>query len=259
MKPLQSGQLRFSSILRVSLYLTLLALLFSSPASSSDNNFTGQCIDVADGDTITVLTQTNEKIKIRLGGIDCPESFQVHGEKSKQFLSSLVFDKRVRIVPETIDQYGRTVAMVLVNGANINEQIVAQGHGWVFKKYCTAAHCNDWLKLEATARDARIGLWEDENPIPPWEWRTQQKSMHNSTGGLASKDPSPAAGASSSITTPIASTGGSSAVYHGNRRSQVFHGPSCKDYNCKNCTVVLGSIQEAVRSGYRAHRECVRE
>lgn len=232
---------------KFALIFALFLLLASTPANANSSTFTGKVIDVADGDTITVLTQSDEKIKIRLAGVDCPETFQVHGEAAKQYLASLVAGKRVRIVPETVDQYGRTVGMVLVNGANINEQIVSNGHGWVFRKYCTADYCGDWLKLEEKARKSRIGLWQDANPKPPWEWRAEQKSGNNGVNTSAPAVETTNTG------------GGSSTVYHGNTRSQVFHGPTCKDYNCKNCTVVLGSAQEAVRAGYRAHRDCVKQ
>ncbi len=229
-------------------FLTFLfSLIITASAHSSTSTFTGKVIDVADGDTITILTQSDGKIKIRLAGIDCPESTQTHGEKAKQYLSSLVDGKRVSIQPETVDRYGRTVGMVLVNGANINEQIVSNGHGWVFRKYCTADYCGDWLKLEEKARKTRIGLWQDANPKPPWEWRAEQKSGNNGVNTSAPAVETTNTG------------GGSSTVYHGNTRSQVFHGPTCKDYNCKNCTVVLGSAQEAVRAGYRAHRDCVKQ
>lgn len=232
---------------KISLLFALLSLLISPSAYASTSTFTGKVINVADGDTITILTQNDEKIKIRLAGIDCPESFQVHGEKAKQYLTSMVDGKRVRIEPETVDQYGRTVGMVLVNGANINEQIVSNGHGWVFRKYCTADYCKDWLKSEEKARKAGAGLWQDANPKPPWEWRAAQRSREDS-GNV----PNPAV-------VPVPTGGGSTTVYHGNTRSQVFHGPGCVDYNCKNCIVTLGSVQEAVRAGYRAHRECVKE
>lgn len=226
--------------------------MLSGTSYPSLNGFTGRVIDVADGDTITIINQNDEKVKIRLAGIDCPESFQIHGEKAKQFLSSRVAGKRVRIEPDTIDKYGRTVAIVLVNGENLNEQIVAHGHGWVYRKYCTADHCNGWLKLEETAKIAQVGLWEDKNPQPPWEWRALQKSKKKGGSHFGDNVPTPAVTSSSAA-------GGSSTVYHGNRRSLVFHGPSCKDYNCKNCTVILGSIKEAVGAGYRAHRHCVTE
>lgn len=228
-------------------YFIIILPLFisSSPVYSSEkDSFTGRCVGIADGDTITVQTQNQEKLKIRLAGIDCPESVQAHGEKAKQYLSSLVYGKRVRIEPETIDQYGRTVGMVLVNGANINEQMVANGHAWVFRKYCIADYCKDWLRLEEKARKAKIGLWSDDKPQPPWEWRAEHRGNGNvGVGNVA----------------VVSATGSLKVVYHGNTRSHVFHGPSCKDYNCKNCTVVLGSAQEAVSAGYHGHRECVKE
>ncbi len=132
---------------------------------------------------------------------------------------------------------------VLINAENLNEQIVARGHGWVYKKNCTADYCNDWLKLEETARDAQIGLWEDKNPQPPWEWRAEHrngKGSGRSYGGNVSTGTSSVA---------VFTGAGGAIIYHGNRRSHVFHGPSCRDYNCKNCTVRSRSVQEAVAGG----------
>ena len=62
---------------------------------------------------------------------------------------------------------------MIINGENLNEQIVDNGHGRVYKKYCKTDYCNDWLKLEETARDAQVGLLEDKNPQPPWAWRAE--------------------------------------------------------------------------------------
>ncbi|MBU1566858.1 MAG: thermonuclease family protein [Proteobacteria bacterium] len=254
--PISSNSPSSNTFRLFSFYLAIILsfIITSSPSpayssSTTTDTFTGQCVDVADGDTITVQSQTNEKIKIRLAGIDSPEGVQAHGEKSKQYLSSLVYGKRVRIEPETIDKYGRTVGMVLVNGSNINEQIVVNGHAWVFRKYCVADYCKDWLKLEEKARKARIGLWVENNPQPPWDWRAEKKN--GSSGGNVVPAVIPAGSVGSSSTTSA------TAVYHGNTRSHVFHGPSCKDYNCKNCTVILGSVNEAVGAGYRKHSRCV--
>jgi hypothetical protein len=133
---------------RLSLHIVLLLLLIPTSSYSSTNSYTGRVIDVTDGDTITILTQNQEKIEIRLAGIDCPEGSQIHGKNAKQFISSLVSERRVRIIPDTIDQYGRTVATLLINGENVNRQIIAFGHGWVYRKYCTADYCNDWCQWQ---------------------------------------------------------------------------------------------------------------
>ena len=237
---------------KISLLLLLLSLIISTSAHSSPSNFTGRVINVHDGDTITVLKQNNEKVKIRLAGIDCPETFQVHGDAAKQFVSSKVSGRRVRIEPETTDRYGRTVAIVLINGENLNEQIVAHGHGWVYRKYCVADFCKAWLKLEEKERDAQVGLWEDKDPQPPWEWRAEHRNKKGNGTRYGDK-------VSTVTSSAVVISPGSSVVYHGNIRSHVFHGPSCRDYNCKNCTVRLDSYKEAVGAGYRAHRECVSE
>jgi micrococcal nuclease len=108
--------------------LFLFLFTYPFPVFSTDS-VTGKVVDVADGDTITILTTQNQHIKIRLSSIDCPESSQPFGNKAKQFTFAMAFGKNVTIHPETTDKYGRTVAMVLVNGLNLNKEIVANGYG----------------------------------------------------------------------------------------------------------------------------------
>ncbi|KJS02668.1 MAG: hypothetical protein VR65_04860 [Desulfobulbaceae bacterium BRH_c16a] len=227
------------------LLIHLIILLLLLPAGLSfSQTITGKVISVADGDTITILTSNKEQIKLRLSGVDTPEGGQAWGQKAKAFTSSMVKGKQVRVEPKTIDRYGRTVAIVFVNGKNLNEQIVAYGHGWVYRNYCKASYCDNWLKLEATARDAQVGLWADKSNItPPWEWRQQQRNSNNAAS---------VRGGNKSYLT------GNSGSYHGNIKSHVFHGSGCQHYNCKNCTVRFGSIQEAIGSGYHGHRDCVK-
>lgn len=213
-------------------YIFFLILIFL-PTTSFPTSITGKVISVADGDTITILTPKNEQIKVRLSAVDCPEKQQAFGQKAKDFTSSMVAGKQVTIEPDTIDKYGRTVAMIYVNGSNLNKEVVSNGYGWVYRKYCHKPFCEDWLKLEEKARNAGIGLWADKNPTPPWEWRHNKKNStrSNVTGG--------------------------SGTYHGNTNSHVFHGYGCKNYNCKNCTVEFNSVSDAVAAGYHAHNECV--
>ncbi len=244
---------KFKTFLFSLLVVAAPVLLSPSPAISATKGYIGKVVDIADGDTITVRTETQGDKTIRLSGVDCPETFQIHGQQAKRFTASKLQDRRVRVVPLTVDEYGRIVAVVFVNGENINEQLVAHGHGWVYRKYCKAAYCRDWLKLETTARDAGVGLWEENKPQPPWEWREAQRIKERGGGRQApGKVTEPAVA-------DAAKAGGSSPVYHGNRRSFVFHGRNCPDYNCRNCTVILPSIAEATRAGYKRHRACVRE
>ncbi len=84
-------------------FLPLWVFLSSSSAYAVD--FQAKVIHIADGDTITVLNNSNEKIKIRLNGIDCPEKAQAYGNKAKQFTKDLVHGERVTIKAYDTDRY----------------------------------------------------------------------------------------------------------------------------------------------------------
>ena len=128
----------------------------------------GKVIKIADGDTLTLLTSSKEQVKVRLAGIDTPERKQPFGNRAKQALAKLAFQKQALIEAETKDRYGRTVGVVFVDGLNVNHELVKQGMAWVYRKYT-----NDkaLYELESRAKKERLGLWLEENPIPPWEWR----------------------------------------------------------------------------------------
>ena len=115
-----------------------------------------------------MLTSSNEQVKVRLAGIDTPEKRQPFGNRAKQALSSLAFQKQALVEIETKDRYGRTVGIVFVNGQNVNAELVKQGMAWVYRKYNKDM---DLYELESRAKKEKLGLWLDENPIPPWEWR----------------------------------------------------------------------------------------
>ena len=67
-----------------------------------------------------------------------------------------------------MDRYGRIVGRVYVDGIDVNQELVAQGYAWVYRKYSNDA---ELLRLEADAKQKGLGLWAEANPIPPWEWR----------------------------------------------------------------------------------------
>ena len=58
--------------------------------------------------------------KISLAGINAPEKAQAFGNRSKESLSGLVYDKTVTVETEKKDRYGRDVGKVLVNGMDVN-------------------------------------------------------------------------------------------------------------------------------------------
>jgi endonuclease YncB( thermonuclease family) len=134
----------------------------------------GRVVPVADGDTVTVLDDTNTQHKIRLAVIDAPEKKQAFGNRSKESLSDLVFDKSVSVETEKRDRYGRQIHKVLVNGRDVNLVQVERGMAWFYRQCQREQSPNDRKMYEAAedaAKDGKRGLWCDVAPVPPWEFR----------------------------------------------------------------------------------------
>lgn len=149
-------------------YILLLALHAHADA------LTGKVVGVADGDTITVLDDTNTQHKIRLSGINAPEKKQPFGQRSKQSLSDLVFSKTVTVETNKVDKYKRNVGKVLVDGVDANLVQVQRGFAWHYKAYEREQSAIDrkvYADAENEAKAVRRGLWADSEPVPPWEYR----------------------------------------------------------------------------------------
>ena len=134
----------------------------------------GRVVGVSDGDTITVLDSLKTLHKIRLAGIDAPESKQAFGQASKKHLSDQVFDREVTLECGKTDKYRRRVCVVIVNGKDANLAQVTAGLAWWYRKYQkeqTARQRTDYEAAENVAKAARIGLWRDTDPVAPWDWR----------------------------------------------------------------------------------------
>ncbi len=134
----------------------------------------GKVVGIADGDTITVLDAQHQQHKTRLAGIDAPEKKQPFGQASKKHLSDLVFDRDVTLDCGKTDRYKREVCVVLVDGQDANLAQVKAGMAWWYRNYAkeqAAAQRSAYEAAEATARAGRVGLWQDSDPVPPWEWR----------------------------------------------------------------------------------------
>jgi len=203
------------------LLLFVLALICTTSAWA----WTGKVVAIADGDTVTVLNSDMRQVKIRLYGVDAPERSQSFGSKAKQFTAEQVFGRQVEVLPVDQDRYGRTVGMVLYDGRNLSEELVRKGLAWVYSQYCKKPECRDWVTIEETARVNRTGLWADSEAVAPWTYRK---------GGNDSQpkaEPSP-------------------TVYHGNIKSQKFHRPSCRNFDCEHCTAIFKSREEAIRAGF---------
>ena len=159
----------------------ILLLLFSGNVYSAERT-DGRVVGVHDGDTLTLLVTGSQQIKVRLAQIDAPESDQAFGQKSRQSLAEMVFNKSVSVEKETVDKYGRTVGTVFIDGMDVNKNQVARGMAWMYRKY---AHDRTLVQIENNARQARAGLWADPNPVPPWEFRHGGAKPTATTGPAA--------------------------------------------------------------------------
>ena len=82
--------------------------------------------------------------------------------------------KDVTIQTHGKDKYERTLADVLLpDGTNLNHALVKEGWCWWYRKYAPGDTTLEGLEKEA--REARIGLWADPQPVPPWEWRKRSR------------------------------------------------------------------------------------
>lgn len=133
----------------------------------------GKVISVIDGNTLEVVTETNESFRIVLLGIDCPEIGQKFGEEARQHLEGMILAKDITVEFQGKDRWGNYVAIVFVDELDPRIDLLNHGLAWAAEKGTTPG-----LKdLEGRARKNYLGLWEQENPTPPWIYRRQQTMM----------------------------------------------------------------------------------
>ncbi|MEQ8786223.1 MAG: thermonuclease family protein [Pirellulaceae bacterium] len=205
----------------------------TEPATSNDADspwLEGKVVSITDGDTLQVLVD-EQPVKVRLEGIDCPETGQPFGSAAKKHLSSICFGKQVRVRVTGQDRYGRTLGEVLVGDESANQAMVADGFAWHYKKYSSDA---ELAASEVSAREAKVGLWADANPIPPWEWRDLSASER--AARVADAPPreveprAPPAGSESAahywLNTSTGARHNSSCRWFGNTKQGQYCGPS---------------------------------
>jgi micrococcal nuclease len=162
---------RFLSPVRVGYtFFVLMVWLGCTPISNQQTS--GNVVKVSDGDTIEVLVD-NKSVRIRLFGIDAPERGQAFNVKAREFLASLVAANEITYEVVDIDQYKRVVADVfLSDGTHVNARMIEEGFAWHYKQF---SDDEDLDRLEREARAQKKGLWADSNPMPPWQFRKQNR------------------------------------------------------------------------------------
>jgi endonuclease YncB( thermonuclease family) len=177
------------------LFLALLAWFNDSPSESNrgtaptpaatntrsatdENLLVGRVVGVADGDTVTVLDAQKKQHRIRLVGIDAPESKQAFGQKSKDQLARWVHGQEVRIEHTKTDRYNRILGKVWLEDRDINLAMIEAGMAWYYKQFSrdlTPADRNLYEQAELAARQQQLGLWADADPQAPWDFRRNRR------------------------------------------------------------------------------------
>ena len=151
----------------------LIALLPLVASAAMGQTLFGKVTRVVDGDTVAFKVHNGPVEKVRLADIDTPEKDQPWGTEATTALRQWSMSKSARIEVVDTDRYGRLVATLWVDDANINRRLVKEGHAWVYRKYLRDTSL---IKLEARAKSTRAGLWSSNNVIEPSDWRRGQRN-----------------------------------------------------------------------------------
>lgn len=151
-------------------------------------------VGVIDGDTLTArcdtpgVEQPYQQERVRLTGIDAPERGQAFSSRSRQAMSDLAYGKPARLDCGKRDRYQRLVCDVYVApkarpdglpSVDVGLALVQQGLAWWYRAYSheqTAAQRVRYERAETRARNQGVGLWQDPDPTPPWDYRRRPKA-----------------------------------------------------------------------------------
>lgn len=183
------------------------------------------CTHVVDGDTIYL---SNGK-KVRLVGVNTPEKGVTGYLTSKRFVEKLCLNKEVGINVDDRkyrDKYGRTLAVVIIDGKNLNEMLLKEHLAEV--------------------------MYIPPSEFSPYKWAgTTQTSNSNTHTTTTTTEQSNQQEQKAVSTT-------SSGGYIGNLNSHKFHVVDCegvRKMNEKN-KVFFKTRQEAINDGYVACKMC---
>jgi len=162
----------------------VLQILLLAGSAYAGRTIEGMVKAVYDGDTVLLATREESRLKVRLYGVDAPETRkpdkagQPYGDVSRRTLMFKIMGRRVTAEIVDIDQYKRAVVVIRYAGRDINREMVAEGMAWAYRQYLQGAYESEYIGAESLARSRRAGLWRDSNPKPPWEFRNGNKGKH---------------------------------------------------------------------------------
>jgi endonuclease YncB( thermonuclease family) len=196
-------------------------------------SFPARVVGVVDGDTIDVVEgKNNQKIRIRLDGIDCPESGEPFSQQARNMTRVLAFDQQVRVEGKDVDRYGRLVARIRVGTKDVSVELVSAGLACFYRKYSSDPVLS---RAEANAKAGGLGFWAKS---------AQKLACVAREAGVV-------------VTVPGAPV--AAGKFIGNVQSKVYHAPTCPNAGCKSCTRIFSSRAEAEAAGFRPAGDCLKE
>ena len=152
----------------------LITILIMFPLLLSAQALKGKAVSIADGDTFTLLVNGNEQVKIRIDGIDAPEKKQDFGNRAKEYLSGMIWGKELTVKVSKKDRYGRSIGKVSTPSiSDVGLEMIKAGFAWQYRDYNNE---KTYAEAERLARQNRKGLWLDNNPIRPQDFRKSSKN-----------------------------------------------------------------------------------
>lgn len=157
----------------------------NSTAAKKGQTYQAKVVKIADGDTATVTDTHGAIHKIRFAYIDAPEKAQAHGIASKNALEKLIQNKQVEVYVTDVDRYQREVAVVRVNGLDVNYEQIKNGNAWHYQTYAKKSQAksdyNQYASAFTAAEKNRVGLWSGKKPQAPWDYRAQLRAQGGQT------------------------------------------------------------------------------
>lgn len=213
-------------------FATILAFAAGAVFSFAQPAISGRVAGVHDGSSITVVDSRNAQHKVRLLGIDAPDRNQDFGRQAMQYLADQVLEKDVTVVGDRRDEFGLRLGKVLLGGRDINLEMVIAGLAWHRKQNADEQTVDDrklYTSAEMNAKRAKLNIWSDPDPTPPWVFRAEAAVKAAVAGRIM-----------------------------GNANSKIFHKPRCPGYTrvAPGNRVFFDTEAEAEAAGYRKARNC---
>jgi len=146
--------------------LTALVMLCAAAAHAAPiRTVTATITRITDGDTVQAITPEGTKLKVRLYGIDAPETHkgkipgEPFGNDSRIYLASLVGQKSVRVEIRDIDRYRRMVAIIWLAERNVNQEMISAGMAEAYGEYLKQPYRAPFLQAEKEAKTQGKGIW----------------------------------------------------------------------------------------------------